>query len=146
MSPPREPDPGAAPPRRGALERWLVWSADFTDETQANRVLAAAPLGAALVFVSVELARDELVLAELDADAPRVEDLLVEDRAGGRRRYRVTVEPGLAVQLEALRACRVCGCTDDRAGADGCGWAGPDLCDACLTPAPNPEPEPETLK
>lgn len=30
-------------------------------------------------------------------------------------------------------ACRVCGCTDDRACAGGCTWTGPDLCSNCGT-------------
>lgn len=27
--------------------------------------------------------------------------------------------------------CRVCGCTDERACADGCTWIEPDLCSTC---------------
>ncbi len=33
-----------------------------------------------------------------------------------------------------VRACRQCGCTDDRACAGGCSWVDLDLCSAC-TPA-----------
>ncbi|MFE1598235.1 hypothetical protein [Methylobacterium sp. ID0610] len=28
--------------------------------------------------------------------------------------------------------CRTCGCTQNDACPDGCGWAGPDLCTACV--------------
>lgn len=30
-----------------------------------------------------------------------------------------------------VRACRVCGCTDERACSDGCEWVEIDLCSAC---------------
>jgi len=30
-----------------------------------------------------------------------------------------------------IRACRVCGCTDDSACPDGCSWIEDDLCSAC---------------
>lgn len=30
-----------------------------------------------------------------------------------------------------VRACRVCGCTDDRACPGGCSWVDDDLCSAC---------------
>jgi hypothetical protein len=30
-----------------------------------------------------------------------------------------------------IRACRVCGCTDDSACEQGCGWVEDDLCSAC---------------
>lgn len=38
-----------------------------------------------------------------------------------------------------LRACRVCGCTDDFGCAGGCWWTEADLCSAC-TPVPQGEP------
>jgi hypothetical protein len=34
-----------------------------------------------------------------------------------------------------VRACRVCGCTDDRACPGGCWWVDDDLCSACLANA-----------
>lgn len=40
-------------------------------------------------------------------------------------------------QRAAMRACRVCGCTDDRAcitALGPCHWIGADLCSACPTP------------
>lgn len=30
-----------------------------------------------------------------------------------------------------IRACRVCGCTDDCACPGGCSWVAPDLCSSC---------------
>jgi hypothetical protein len=33
---------------------------------------------------------------------------------------------------DKTRACRVCGCTDDRACPGGCWWAAEDLCSACV--------------
>ncbi len=39
----------------------------------------------------------------------------------------------LPVQLENLmRACRACGCTDDRACSGGCAWADPKTCTRCV--------------
>src|SRR3954464_9908547 len=38
-------------------------------------------------------------------------------------------------KISGRRHCSVCGCTEDRACADGdqgCGWAGPALCTACM--------------
>lgn len=37
-------------------------------------------------------------------------------------------------ESETERACRECGCTDDRACPGGCSWAEPDLCSACDEP------------
>lgn len=49
-----------------------------------------------------------------------------------------TTAAELAERLEAERAaltvvaaCRVCGCTDDRACPGGCAWVEPDLCSVC---------------
>lgn len=30
-----------------------------------------------------------------------------------------------------MRACRICGCTDDRACLGGCSWLEEDLCSTC---------------
>jgi hypothetical protein len=35
-------------------------------------------------------------------------------------------------QLSGAVACRVCGCSDDWACDEGCDWAEPDLCSACV--------------
>lgn len=35
------------------------------------------------------------------------------------------------------RACERCGCTQDRACAGGCAWAGPALCSACEVESPH---------
>jgi hypothetical protein len=32
-----------------------------------------------------------------------------------------------------VRACRVCGCTDDRACPGGCWWVEADLCSSCAS-------------
>lgn len=43
----------------------------------------------------------------------------------------------LTLATPAVRACRVCGCTDDRACPGGCSWVAADLCSRCETsPAP----------
>lgn len=49
-------------------------------------------------------------------------------------------DPASAVAAPASeepRACRLCGCMDERACPSGCSWVGPDLCSACahVTPA-----------
>jgi hypothetical protein len=43
------------------------------------------------------------------------------------------------LKRSAVRACRVCGCTDAQACPGGCSWAGADLCSACVS-APQGEP------
>lgn len=35
-----------------------------------------------------------------------------------------------------VRACRVCGCTDECGCPEGCSWIGPDLCSSCQTATP----------
>ncbi len=35
-------------------------------------------------------------------------------------------------RVAGVRACRVCGCTDDEACKGGCSWAGTDLCSRCI--------------
>jgi hypothetical protein len=42
---------------------------------------------------------------------------------------RVLEGPDLAVL--GIRACRVCGCTDESACTDGCYWVAEDLCSTC---------------
>jgi len=37
----------------------------------------------------------------------------------------------LAPPPKGIRACLVCGCTDERACINGCFWAGHNLCSAC---------------
>lgn len=37
----------------------------------------------------------------------------------------------LREDADSNRACRHCGCTDDRACEGGCYWVEPDLCSAC---------------
>ena len=40
---------------------------------------------------------------------------------------------GVSVELEVIRTCRSCGCTDDRACFLGCSWISEteDLCSSC---------------
>jgi hypothetical protein len=40
--------------------------------------------------------------------------------------------PGVVGESQTLRACLLCGCTDDRACEGGCCWVLPALCSACL--------------
>lgn len=37
----------------------------------------------------------------------------------------------LTTDRRGLVACRICGCTQDRACSSGCSWAEPDLCSTC---------------
>jgi hypothetical protein len=50
------------------------------------------------------------------------------------RRGNAFLKPGATPKKPAQRACRVCGCTDDRACPGGCWWVEPDLCSACAIP------------
>jgi hypothetical protein len=38
---------------------------------------------------------------------------------------------GPDLEAVGIRACRVCGCTDNSACEEGCEWVGEDLCSAC---------------
>lgn len=54
-------------------------------------------------------------------------------------------------QKMELRACRICGCTDDQACEGGCYWVEADLCSACLNPptelkSVNDIPDPDWVK
>jgi hypothetical protein len=53
-------------------------------------------------------------------------DVVVTGGAHGARRFRF--EPPPAFILTELRACSVCGCTDDRACDPPCAWVDTDLC------------------
>jgi hypothetical protein len=35
------------------------------------------------------------------------------------------------LKLAGIRACRLCGCSEEDACDGGCSWAGPELCSAC---------------
>jgi hypothetical protein len=37
-----------------------------------------------------------------------------------------------AAGRDAVRACRVCGCTDEWGCAEGCWWVEADLCSSCV--------------
>lgn len=39
---------------------------------------------------------------------------------------------GNMYRAAGVRACRVCGCTDDEACEGGCGWVEDDLCSECV--------------
>lgn len=47
-------------------------------------------------------------------------------------RHQAGLDPELG---RAVRACRVCGCTDFRACPGGCSWVEDDLCSACYVPS-----------
>jgi hypothetical protein len=61
------------------------------------------------------------------------DDYLVQGimRGDPVQRFRITTTPD-DWQISRLRACRKCGCTDDRACEQGCAWVGPDKCSACF--------------
>jgi len=74
------------------------------------------------------LAARLLAERELDGDAllvPRAElvGMLVDAVAVGARLE--------FASMGAVRACRVCGCTESNACRGGCWWVGRDLCSAC---------------
>ncbi|MGH0054172.1 MAG: hypothetical protein ACQ5SW_12350 [Sphaerochaetaceae bacterium] len=48
-----------------------------------------------------------------------------------RLEYDVCIKKGAVFLVELVRACRVCGCTDYHACAEGCYWVEADLCSAC---------------
>ena len=47
---------------------------------------------------------------------------------------------GISVELDVIRTCRSCGCTDDRACFLGCTWISEteDLCSSCAPAASTP--------
>jgi hypothetical protein len=42
-----------------------------------------------------------------------------------------TLREGPDLAVIGIRACAVCGCTDESACEGGCHWVGPDLCSRC---------------
>ncbi len=43
----------------------------------------------------------------------------------------MTKKPTMKTDRRGMFACRVCGCTHDRACAGGCSWVETDLCSTC---------------
>lgn len=74
---------------------------------------------------------DHVVAITIPPSAPaelvRKVDAMAEDLA----------RSGLTVEIEIVRTCRSCECTDDRACFGGCSWISDDddLCSSCATPA-----------
>lgn len=89
------------------------------------------------VYVTTAADRERVieVLCALQAAIGRVEHHLTEH--GYPLSNAPLVREDLQFAIEAVRrvpvqrACRVCGCTDDRACAGGCAWIAEDLCSAC---------------
>ncbi|MDP1555782.1 MAG: hypothetical protein Q8L84_09995 [Hyphomonas sp.] len=120
--------------------RFNVWS-EHIDEADVSPVECLRAESALLLVLAA--AHDEGCLidgASLDDFDVVAEDWLVRD-LGTRQitRYRSTVslpsDFGIGIAFTQLRACRVCGCIDERACEGGCEWVGADLCSACVPDA-----------
>lgn len=73
----------------------------------------------------------EAALAELESkDTPWAALAKLEPRA--RERIFAMLEERMAEEDESDPACRVCGCTEERACPGGCWWVEPDLCSECV--------------
>lgn len=67
-----------------------------------------------------------------------VEQILADAYGHAEAQYQPAALAALARIRAAIgpvkvTACRVCGCTDDRACDGGCSWVEPDLCSACAS-------------
>lgn len=110
-----------------------VWAAD-NDEASAAHVIAMTPIGAVLMWVA-ELVDDNEFQRRAAEDEPSEADWLVREPNGIVTRYRMRMVGATKVGIVALRTCRVCGCTDDRACLPPCSWVDETLCSACAKPA-----------
>lgn len=102
---------------------WRVWP-DIAPESAAQSHTAPDALSAVTIAIAGMMAHG---MGPLQNDP---DDYLARGQTG--RVHRVRVErQGEALVIGELRACRFCGCSDDRACAGGCAWIAPDVCSAC---------------
>lgn len=74
---------------------------------------------------------------EDDAGAVKISGVIGQDSQTGALEWQFRLcALGLFRELDLLdvQRCRICGCTEDHACADGCSWVRPDLCSACEVP------------
>jgi hypothetical protein len=105
-----------------------VWSENL-DEDDAGAVIANTPFGAVMMALA-EIADDD--------DLTGVEDWLVRWPNGRAHRFRAVFDYSSGLAITPLRACRKCGCADDRACDPPCSWVEDDLCSACRPGPPPP--------
>ena len=131
-----------------AVTRLLDWlGADDRDAVDDAKAAAAAATLAERAGKALNLSvpgADELI--DLVADrlraGPGVVDVLLEvgwwdeiDGDGTEASVLADHVRALATRRGVVTACRVCGCTDDRACDGGCSWAEADLCSRCAPAA-----------
>lgn len=64
-----------------------------------------------------------------------IEHVVIGRHSDHRARFEIVEGRGVLSDVVTVRACRLCGCTDDRACVTegvACHWAEPDLCSACV--------------
>lgn len=95
------------------------------DDPDAVPDQAAWPLVGRIVDVDLPAGAESVPALVIDADATC---MVLELRGGD-----LLAVPWCSVQAirARQRACRMCGCTDERACSDGCCWVDIDLCSAC---------------
>jgi hypothetical protein len=97
--------------------------------TQVLLVQTAATLRALDLDSFIEaIDKAESVGAFMDPTRYR-ENLYAGDPLGAMRKIAVAARD---MRGALPTACRKCGCTDDKACADGCSWVAPGLCSRCM--------------
>lgn len=73
-----------------------------------------------------------VVAASSGTASPQASVLVTQDALTADNRVRGGDRETSPRASARVRACRACGCTDDRACPDGCSWVDADLCSACV--------------
>lgn len=108
-----------------------VWDSLTPDQ---QRALGA---GAIVLYAAVDATADEHTSpldhkqAQRWSVAERVGWALIEAVVDLPEDATGWLEDGPDLAPLQIRACSVCGCTDDFACPDGCSWVAPNLCSAC---------------
>lgn len=104
---------------------WKVWPVE-APEFQAMRRSGADPLSVITIVIG------EMMANGLEPLSGEADDYFARGANGKLRRVRVhRAVDAEVLTIGELRACRFCGCCEDRACSPPCGWKGPDQCTAC---------------
>jgi len=89
-------------------------------------------------FSTVELAEGDVIMvpAAKGQATVRVSRINVRDSEVDERFLPTLRTINEVVRPESAKACRVCGCTQERACPGGCYWVEDDLCSACVASEP----------
>lgn len=103
---------------------WKVWPVE-APEFQAMRRSGPDPLSVVTIVIG------EMMAQGMEPTPGAADDYFVRGAKGKLQRVRVMRGEAEVLTIAELRACRLCGCCEDRACSPPCSWSGPDLCSAC---------------